>query len=579
MFEIVWHSGDRTWEPLSGVRHLDALKQYYEALGIDGAGKLPWTHGTEDKNHAFEGVNNTSSTEILVSTAHISERSSTPVHPSPDSTHIFNSLDFSLFSLNTMYNLRYNYRPPFRRNEERLWDDAPNASVATMVPLSTFNNMTAITRDIINNEREGRAERGLMFGAPSGRNGFNPYRVQPLSNYGQPVSKPEPANNALFKELLVYLARQITPDTVDEAARSAAGRRNVLEAHIGNPDWRKRAPNVTSKKADRVKANKQPVPSAIKTDRARGRPTDPRVGRNAPVQTPKFRRPVVDPPRHRGREPIGAGPQVNRSMNKISTDLARLQLRMGDALTSVSELEEKIQVAHRALNVGNHQRQGSSTRNGLEELGTNGQIQVVDRPTDQSVKRSDRLRTDLDSTGVKQRTTVARTTALVSRFPAIPLGSVVASTELERYRSPSVAPSEFTAVLDGPRYRPLVAEPRARAHSEPPAARDDLHPSLSALAVAELELEVPGALRSSIRLDIPLRASSNRNAGLVGNAEGPGAVGGDLGGDRSDGNGGIDDGGSEQDAEGEDEEVSGASGDLGGGLGVEVDGPSTGGRV
>ncbi|QRV80879.1 hypothetical protein RhiJN_08894 [Ceratobasidium sp. AG-Ba] len=225
------------------------------------------------------------------------------------------------------------------------------------------------------------------------------------------------------------------------------------------------------------------------------------------------------------------------------------------------------------------QRQGSSTRNGLEELGANGQIQVVDRPTDQSVERSDRLQTDLDSTGVKQQTTVARATALVSRFPAIPLGPVVASTELERYRSPSVAPSELTAVLDRLRYRPLVAEPRARAHSEPPAARVELRPSLSALGVAVLDLEVHGALRSPIRPDSPLGASSNRSAGLVGNAEGPGAVGGDLGGDQADGNGGIDDRGSEQDAEGEDEEVPGASGDLRGGLGVEVDGPSTGGRV
>ncbi|CEL60395.1 Transposon Ty3-I Gag-Pol polyprotein OS=Saccharomyces cerevisiae (strain ATCC 204508 / S288c) GN=TY3B-I PE=3 SV=2 [Rhizoctonia solani AG-1 IB] len=42
MFEIVWQTGDRTWETYRVVRHLEALKQYFEALGIKRAKDLPW---------------------------------------------------------------------------------------------------------------------------------------------------------------------------------------------------------------------------------------------------------------------------------------------------------------------------------------------------------------------------------------------------------------------------------------------------------------------------------------------------------------------------------------------------------
>jgi len=33
-FEILWKSGDRTWEPYSVVRRLEALNNYFEALGV-----------------------------------------------------------------------------------------------------------------------------------------------------------------------------------------------------------------------------------------------------------------------------------------------------------------------------------------------------------------------------------------------------------------------------------------------------------------------------------------------------------------------------------------------------------------
>ncbi|QRW18773.1 Transposon Ty3-I Gag-Pol polyprotein [Rhizoctonia solani] len=45
VFEIVWQTGDRTWETYRVVRHLEALKQYFEAIGVKQARDLPWAEG------------------------------------------------------------------------------------------------------------------------------------------------------------------------------------------------------------------------------------------------------------------------------------------------------------------------------------------------------------------------------------------------------------------------------------------------------------------------------------------------------------------------------------------------------
>ncbi|KAF8752795.1 hypothetical protein RHS01_07224 [Rhizoctonia solani] len=45
VFEIVWQTGDRTWETYRVVRHLEALKQYFEAIGVKRARDLPWAEG------------------------------------------------------------------------------------------------------------------------------------------------------------------------------------------------------------------------------------------------------------------------------------------------------------------------------------------------------------------------------------------------------------------------------------------------------------------------------------------------------------------------------------------------------
>ncbi|KAG8751060.1 hypothetical protein FRC11_009769, partial [Ceratobasidium sp. 423] len=47
LFEIVWQSGDCTWETYRVVRHLEALWQYFEALGIKRAKDLPWKEDGE----------------------------------------------------------------------------------------------------------------------------------------------------------------------------------------------------------------------------------------------------------------------------------------------------------------------------------------------------------------------------------------------------------------------------------------------------------------------------------------------------------------------------------------------------
>jgi hypothetical protein len=45
-FQILWKSGDKTWEPYSNIKHLSAMEDYLEALGIDKVGELPYGEGT-----------------------------------------------------------------------------------------------------------------------------------------------------------------------------------------------------------------------------------------------------------------------------------------------------------------------------------------------------------------------------------------------------------------------------------------------------------------------------------------------------------------------------------------------------
>lgn len=40
-FEMVWRGGDKTWAPYADVSHLDALRSYFEALGISKLAELP----------------------------------------------------------------------------------------------------------------------------------------------------------------------------------------------------------------------------------------------------------------------------------------------------------------------------------------------------------------------------------------------------------------------------------------------------------------------------------------------------------------------------------------------------------
>jgi hypothetical protein len=50
MFEIIWESRDRTWEPYNVVKHLEALKQYYEVQGVRKASELLWKGGATGKD-------------------------------------------------------------------------------------------------------------------------------------------------------------------------------------------------------------------------------------------------------------------------------------------------------------------------------------------------------------------------------------------------------------------------------------------------------------------------------------------------------------------------------------------------
>ncbi|CCO37800.1 hypothetical protein BN14_11960 [Rhizoctonia solani AG-1 IB] len=59
-FEVLWHGGEITWEPYKAIKHLQALRQYFEAQGITRASQLPLRDGfvisdTEDSNSEDDG--------------------------------------------------------------------------------------------------------------------------------------------------------------------------------------------------------------------------------------------------------------------------------------------------------------------------------------------------------------------------------------------------------------------------------------------------------------------------------------------------------------------------------------------
>ncbi|QRW17517.1 Ty3/Gypsy polyprotein/retrotransposon [Rhizoctonia solani] len=51
IFELVWKTGDRTWEPYQNIKHLEALETYREAQGVPNAGKLPIGKSEETKSN------------------------------------------------------------------------------------------------------------------------------------------------------------------------------------------------------------------------------------------------------------------------------------------------------------------------------------------------------------------------------------------------------------------------------------------------------------------------------------------------------------------------------------------------
>ncbi len=59
LFKVLWKVGDVTWLPLDHVKHLNALQDYLEAVGVSNASKLPKSKDTnleeEDEQIAFAG--------------------------------------------------------------------------------------------------------------------------------------------------------------------------------------------------------------------------------------------------------------------------------------------------------------------------------------------------------------------------------------------------------------------------------------------------------------------------------------------------------------------------------------------
>lgn len=57
IFELLWKSGDRTWEPYRSVRHLEALEAYCEAQGVKNAKSLPEEPADQAESEEDKQVN------------------------------------------------------------------------------------------------------------------------------------------------------------------------------------------------------------------------------------------------------------------------------------------------------------------------------------------------------------------------------------------------------------------------------------------------------------------------------------------------------------------------------------------
>ncbi|KIM76140.1 hypothetical protein PILCRDRAFT_798107 [Piloderma croceum F 1598] len=58
LFELTWKSGDRTWLPYHEISHLEALTQYFKALGVTNISQLP-RHIVKDNNLPISGISPT----------------------------------------------------------------------------------------------------------------------------------------------------------------------------------------------------------------------------------------------------------------------------------------------------------------------------------------------------------------------------------------------------------------------------------------------------------------------------------------------------------------------------------------
>lgn len=66
LLEAAWKSGDHTWVPYASVAHLDALKAYLEAQGIETIGDLPQGTGVlPDDPQIFGGSLSLGLIEVL----------------------------------------------------------------------------------------------------------------------------------------------------------------------------------------------------------------------------------------------------------------------------------------------------------------------------------------------------------------------------------------------------------------------------------------------------------------------------------------------------------------------------------
>ncbi|KAF8694387.1 hypothetical protein RHS03_08195, partial [Rhizoctonia solani] len=73
LFQVLWHGGEITWEPYKAIKHLLALRQYFEAQGVTQASQLPLkdeflisdSERSESDNHEIEYTGNKNLGEIL----------------------------------------------------------------------------------------------------------------------------------------------------------------------------------------------------------------------------------------------------------------------------------------------------------------------------------------------------------------------------------------------------------------------------------------------------------------------------------------------------------------------------------